>query len=125
VYQAVSHEGEAKVMDKAATITDSLDRVIHERARLGIMTILSAEDEAEFTALKKALNLSDGNLNAHLKVLEKNGYITVLKEFVKNRPRTAYRVTREGREAFEAYVGSLEKFLRSVSRKSGEDAHED
>jgi len=112
-------------MDKAIQITDTLDRVIHERARLGIMTILSAEDEAEFTALKKILNLSDGNLNAHLKVLEKNGYVTVVKEFVKNRPRTVYRVTGEGREAFEAYVGSLEKFLKSVSQKRGEDIHED
>jgi DNA-binding MarR family transcriptional regulator len=112
-------------MDKAISITDTLDRVIHERARLGIMTILAAEDEAEFTALKRTLHLSDGNLNAHLKVLEKNGYITVVKEFVKNRPRTVYRVTGQGREAFEAYVVSLEKFLKRVSQRRGEDDHED
>ena len=112
-------------MDKAISITDTLDRVIHERARLGIMTILAAEEEAEFTALKKALNLSDGNLNAHLKVLEKNGYITAVKEFVKNRPRTVYRVTGQGRKAFEEYVGSLEKFLKRISRNRDEVIHED
>ncbi len=102
-------------MDNALKITDTLDRVIHERARLGIMTKLAVEGESEFTALKKSLSLSDGNLNAHLKVLEKNGYISVTKEFVKNRPRTVYHITEKGRRAFEEYVESLEVFLNSIS----------
>jgi len=102
-------------MDNALKITDTLDRVIHERARLGIMTKLAVEGESEFTALKKSLSLSDGNLNAHLRVLEKHGYISVTKEFVKNRPRTVYQITDSGRRAFEEYVESLEFFLNSIS----------
>lgn len=97
-------------------ITDTLNRVIHERARLGIMTKLMAEGESDFTELKKSLSLSDGNLNAHLKVLLKNEYILMTKEFVANRPRTAYRVSDKGERAFNEYINSLEKFLRSVSR---------
>jgi DNA-binding PadR family transcriptional regulator len=102
-------------MDNALKITDTLDRVIHERARLGIMTKLAVEGESEFTALKKSLSLSDGNLNAHLRVLEKHGYISATKEFVKNRPRTVYHITDSGSRAFEEYVESLEFFLNSIS----------
>jgi DNA-binding MarR family transcriptional regulator len=96
-------------------ITEGLDRVIHERARLGIMTILVREEGAEFTALKKSLSLSDGNLNAHLNVLEKSGYVTVTKEFVANRPRTTYRATERGRRAFREYIDALERFLKEIS----------
>ncbi len=96
-------------------ITDTLNRVIHERARLGIMTKLVAEGESGFTALKKSLSLSDGNLNAHLKVLLKNEYILMTKEFVANKPRTSYSVTNKGKQAFNEYINSLEKFLKSIS----------
>ncbi len=96
-------------------MTDSLNRVIHERARLGIMTKLMAEGESGFTALKKSLSLSDGNLNAHLKVLMKNEYILMRKEFVADKPRTTYRISEKGRLAFGEYIDSLEKFLKSVS----------
>ena len=98
-----------------APITDTLNRVIHERARLGIMTKLVVEGESGFTALKKSLSLSDGNLNAHLKVLLKNEYILMTKEFVANKPRTAYRVTDKGEQAFNEYISSLENFLKSIS----------
>jgi predicted ArsR family transcriptional regulator len=100
---------------KDAHITDGLDRIIHERARLGIMAILVGEQQAEFSALKKSLGLSDGNLNAHLKVLEKSGYVAVTKEFVANRPRTTYRATDRGRLAFRDYIDALERFLKNIS----------
>lgn len=96
-------------------ITEGLDRVIHERARLGIMTILVGEEEAEFSALKRSLALSDGNLNAHMKVLEKKGYVTVKKEFVGNRPRTTYRATDRGKRALREYIDTLERFLKKIS----------
>lgn len=100
---------------KEKPLTDNLNRVIHERARLGIMTKLMAEGESGFTELKKSLSLSDGNLNAHLKVLLKNEYIFMKKEFVANKPRTTYRISEKGRLAFKEYIDSLEKFLKSVS----------
>ncbi len=96
-------------------ITEGLDRVIHERVRLGIMTILVGGGEVEFTVLKKTLLLTDGNLNAHLKVLEKNGYITETKQFVGRRPRTGYRATENGVHAFRGYINWLEQFLKSIS----------
>ena len=102
-------------MEKALTITDSLDRVIHERARLGIMTVLVNEGETEFMVLKKILALSDGNLNAHLKVLEKHGYVLVKKEFIGKKPRTLYRVTPVGEKAFQEYINGLDRFLKSIS----------
>jgi len=79
------------------------------------MTKLVVEGESGFTALKKSLSLSDGNLNAHLKVLLKNEYILMTKEFVANKPRTAYRVTDKGEQAFNEYISSLENFLKSIS----------
>jgi DNA-binding HxlR family transcriptional regulator len=94
---------------------EGFNRVIHERARLAIMAILVGEQQAEFTVLKKALSLSDGNLNAHLKVLEKSGYVTVLKEFVAKRPRTTYCATDQGRRAFRDYIDALERFLKEFS----------
>jgi DNA-binding HxlR family transcriptional regulator len=102
-------------IEKTKPITDTLNRVIHERARLGIMTKLVAEGESGFTALKKSLSLSDGNLNAHLKVLLKNEYILMTKEFVANKPRTSYSVTHKGEQAFNEYINSLERFLESIS----------
>ncbi len=96
-------------------ITEGLDRVIHERVRLGIMAILVGEQQAEFSVLKKALALSDGNLNAHLKVLEKSSYITVTKQFVANRPKTTYRATDRGKRAFRDYIDALERFLKEFS----------
>jgi DNA-binding HxlR family transcriptional regulator len=96
-------------------ITEGLDRVIHERARLAIMAILVGGGEVEFTALKKTLGLTDGNLNAHLRVLEKNSYISETKEFVGRRPKTAYRATEKGVNAFRSYIDSLERFLKTIS----------
>ena len=98
-------------------ITERLDRVIHERARLGIMAILVGGGRTEFTALKKMLSLTDGNLSAHLRVLDKSGYITETKEFVGRRPKTAYRATEKGIQAFREYMDSLERFMKIVSQE--------
>ncbi len=98
-------------------ITEGLDRVIHERARLGIMAILVGAGESEFMTLRKSLLLTDGNLSAHLRVLEKSGYIAEKKEFVGRRPKTAYRATEEGIRAFRTYVDSLERLLKIVSKE--------
>ena len=98
-----------------------LNAVIHPKTRLAIMTYLVATGEAAFTELKKELNLTDGNLNLHMKVLEENGYVKVHKSFVRRRPRTTYQVTSKGRRAFSEYVALLEKILQVGSRGSPED----
>ena len=97
------------------TLPDALNKVIHERVRLGIMTKLATEDKVSFTHLKKSLSLSDGNLNAHMKVLEQNEYVTVKKEFVGKKPRTTYLITPKGKQAFKEYINAMELFLRQFS----------
>ena len=92
-----------------------LDKVLHERSRLSIVSVLVAQNEMDFVSLKKLLNLSDGNLNTHLKVLEKNKYIQVKKAFVKRKPRTTYRLTPKGRQGFQHYIDKLEEIVRHFS----------
>jgi DNA-binding MarR family transcriptional regulator len=88
-----------------------LNPVIHEKTRLAIMAYLISAPGASFSELKNELGLTDGNLNLHMKVLEKNGFTTVRKAFVRRRPRTTYLVSARGRRAFESYVSLLAKIV--------------
>lgn len=81
----------------------SLDRVIHEPARLMIMTILFAVEEADFVYLQRECNLTQGNLSSHLAKLEEAGYLTISKTFKGKYPLTLCKLTRRGHEAFEDY----------------------
>jgi DNA-binding transcriptional ArsR family regulator len=81
----------------------SLDRLIHEPARLMIMTVLYAVKEADFVYLKRECGLTQGNLSSHLAKLEEVGYLTITKTFKGKYPLTICKLTRKGREAFEAY----------------------
>jgi len=76
------------------------------------MSYLIPAREATFSELKEELRLTDGNLNLHMRVLEKNRYVSVRKEFVRRRPRTTYQVTAEGRREFANYLELLESILR-------------
>jgi len=98
-----------------------LNPVIHEKTRLAIMTFLISAHDASFSEVKSELNLTDGNLNLHMKVLEKHGYTNVEKAFVSRRPRTTYQVTEEGLRAFQEYVSLLERILK-ISRRGGRPA---
>lgn len=99
-------------------LTKKLDKIFHERARLGVMSILiAAEDEVTFSELVAKLELSRGNLSVHLKVLEDNGYIKSKKEFKNNKPRTTYTITKNGRKAFENYLALLEKIVQNMGPK--------
>ena len=89
-----------------------LNPVIHERTRLAIMTFLMSAREAAFTEIRDELDLTDGNLNLHMKVLEKNGFVEVEKSFIERRPRTTYRVTAAGQRTFQNYVALLERILK-------------
>jgi len=78
------------------------------------MAHLAAVEEADFLSLRKTLNLTDGNISIHAGVLESKGYIEMEKSFVGKKTRTLYRITPEGRKAFETYVLELESLIRAA-----------
>lgn len=84
-----------------------IDDVIHGRMRLGIMVYLSDADSADFTELKTVLEATQGNLSVHLKKLEEAGYVSIEKSFKANKPLTRVSITREGRQAFAAYLDAI------------------
>ncbi len=75
------------------------------------MALLLTKNESDFNALKTALDITDGNLASHLKALEKEGYIAVVKQFISRKPNTSYNVTAEGRLAFKKHLGALEALI--------------
>ena len=92
-------------------IIDKLNKDFESRVRLGIMSILIVNDWVDFTEMKTLLNITDGNLASHSSALEKGTYIEIKKEFVGKKPKTSYRVTKSGREAFAEHLNALEKLL--------------
>ena len=95
---------------------DSLDEVIHQKVRLGIMSALMARGDADFRFLKETLSVTDGNLSIHLSKLEEAGYVRSAKEFVRKKPHTTYAPTEAGRTAFHAYLGSLERIVQTAGQ---------
>ena len=89
-----------------------LDRVIHEKGRMGIMSMLAAASGLSFTELRGTLDMTDGNLTTHIRTLQKVGYVAVSKSFQNNRPHTTCALTHEGRKAFSEYVGLLETIVK-------------
>lgn len=85
----------------------TLDDVVHQRVRLGILTILNETTTASFTFLRDALNQSGGNLSQHLGVLERHQLVNISKEFRSNKPQTTARITSKGRRATEAELATL------------------
>ena len=99
---------------------DGLDRVLHEKARLGIMTSLVTRPKGlSFNELKQACALTDGNLNRHLDVLHKAGLVTVEKGYEGRRPHTTCRLTTEGRKRFLGYLALLEQVIRDAQPDVG------
>ncbi len=89
----------------------SLNKDFESRVRLGMMSILMVNDWVDFNEMKKLLEVTDGNLASHSSALEKSKYIEIKKEFVGKKPKTSYRVTQEGRHAFNEHLSALEKLL--------------
>lgn len=89
-----------------------LDRLIHERMRLGILSALTASDSLSFSDLKRLLRTTDGNLSVHARKLEEGGYLTCRKFFEGRIPRTEYRLTAAGKKAFEQYLRDMEEVIR-------------
>ena len=91
-----------------------LDRVIHEKGRLTIMSMLAASPELSFTELRDALGMTDGNLTTHIRTLQQSGYLSVTKSFQNNRPLTTCALTGAGRKAFANYINLLEQIVRQT-----------
>lgn len=91
-----------------------LDRVIHEKGRLAIMSMLAATPELSFTELRDALEMTDGNLTTHIRTLQEAGYVSVTKSYQNRRPLTTCSLTPAGRKAFAAYIALLEKILQQT-----------
>lgn len=91
-----------------------LDRVIHEKGRLPIMSLLAATPELSFTELRDTLKMTDGNVTAHLRTLQQAGYVGLTKTFQNRRPLTTCSLTESGREAFTAYIDLLEEIVRQT-----------
>ncbi|HUG31626.1 MAG TPA: transcriptional regulator [Acidimicrobiia bacterium] len=91
-----------------------LDDTIHQKVRLGILAVLAEADQADFGFLKDALDLSDGNLSRHLRVLEEAGYVRIEKGYEGRRPRTWVNATRPGRRAFAKHLAALQQLIDQV-----------
>ena len=96
-----------------ANLAAGLDRLIHERLRLGIVSALAANDTLTFNELKNLLETSDGNLSVHARKLEDAGYLSCTKSFEGRLPRTAYRLTATGRRALDRYLDHMEALIRA------------
>lgn len=94
-----------------------LDDTVHQRVRLGILAVLAEADQADFGFLKEALDLSDGNLSRHLRVLEDAGYVSIEKGYEGRRPRTWVNATKKGRRALADHLAALQQLIDQV----GED----
>ena len=94
-----------------------LDRVIHEKGRLAIMSLLAATPELSFTELRDTLEMTDGNLTSHLRTLQEAGYVAVSKSYRDNRPLTTCALTAAGKRAFAAYIDLLEQIVQQTRPK--------
>ena len=95
----------------------NLDRLIHERMRLGIISALAANESMTFSELKSLMDTTDGNLSVHARKLEEGGYITCTKSFEGRLPKTEYKLTTNGKQALEDYLNHMETLIQQM-RKS-------
>src|SRR5829696_6943702 len=102
---------------RAVADAPHLDRLIHERLRLGILSALSVNESLTFNELKKLLDTTDGNLSVHARKLEEAGYVACAKSFEGRTPRTEYRLTADGRSALERYLDHMEALIRATRRR--------
>ena len=94
-----------------------LDRVIHERGRLAIMSMLAASQELSFTELRDTLEMTDGNLTTHMRTLQEAGYVSTAKSYRNRRPLTTVSLTAAGRQAFANYVALLEQIVKQAKAR--------
>jgi DNA-binding HxlR family transcriptional regulator len=102
---------------RAAQASLALDRLIHERLRLGIVSALAVNESLSFNDLKRLMKATDGNLSVHARRLEEAEYIQCTKSFEGRLPRTEYRLTPAGRKALERYLDHMESLIRATREK--------
>ena len=88
-----------------------LNKIFHQPIRTRLMAYLINSDYADYTTLKKTLNLSDGHMSTHMKELLSNEYVEMKKEFVDNKPKTTYSITQKGKKEFKDYIKQLQKII--------------
>lgn len=101
----------------AALSAPKLDRLIHERLRLGILSALSVNQSLTFNELKKLLDTTDGNLSVHARKLEEAAYVSCTKSFAGRVPRTEYKLTAAGRRALERYLDHMDALIQAMREK--------
>lgn len=89
-----------------------LDKVVHEKGRLAILSLLAASPELSFTELRDTLQMTDGNIVTHIRTLQEAGFVAVTKQFRESRPLTTCQLTPAGRAAFDAHIALLEQIVR-------------
>lgn len=99
---------------KQKSAAPNLDRLIHERLRLGIISALAANESLTFSDLKRLMNTTDGNLSVHARKLEEAGYISCAKFFEGRLPKTEYKLTAAGRSALEKYLSHMESLIKQM-----------
>ena len=102
---------------EAAGGAGKLDRLVHERLRLGILSALSVNESLTFNELKKLLDTTDGNMSVHARKLEEAGYVAVSKGFEGRLPRTDYKLTSAGRRALDRYLNHMETLIQAMREK--------
>lgn len=110
-------EGPSPVRASAQPVSSSLDRLIHERIRLGIVSALAVNRSLTFNELKALLKTTDGNLSVHARKLEEADYILCSKSFDGRLPKTEYRLTAAGRKALERYLDHMEALIRATRER--------
>ena len=113
----VRKERERRPVLEAVGEASKVDRLVHERLRLGILSALSVNESLTFNELKKLLDTSDGNLSVHARKLEEAGYVTPTKSFEGRMPRTDYRLTTAGRKALERYLDHMEALIHAMRER--------
>lgn len=93
------------------------DSIFHSPVRMAILSILVSNIEADFLYLKKSTDTTDGNLSTHINRLEKGGFITTTKKFIKKKPKTICRITKQGKRAFYQYIQALENIINIAKSK--------
>ena len=95
-------------------IISNLNKTFDHKVRLGIMSVLMVNEQVDFTSLKEMLEVTDGRLASHMKVLEAEDFVAVHKTFVGRKPKTTYSATKQGRKAFNNHLDALEKLIRNI-----------
>jgi DNA-binding HxlR family transcriptional regulator len=112
-----SVDGDAPASGESPQGALALDRLIHERLRLGIVSALAVNESLSFNDLKQLMQTTDGNLSVHARKLEDAAYVTCKKSFEGRVPRTEYRITPAGRRALERYLDHMEALIRATRER--------